>query len=92
MLNEIKPPPIAVTCAMDILIRLARHSHITALNIANTPYFLESIVENFMPLSTDKIGMQYPRFQKTYFINIYSYFSISKNFKQRLRGSSHQCD
>lgn len=56
ILNEMHPPPVGVTCALEILIRLARHSHITALNISSTPHLLNTIVENFIPLSIDQLG------------------------------------
>ncbi|XP_070154154.1 RNA polymerase II-associated protein 1 [Polyergus mexicanus] len=58
ILNEMHPPPVGVTCALEILIRLARHSHTTALNISSTPYLLDTIIQNFMPLSIDKLAMQ----------------------------------
>ncbi|KAL0130866.1 hypothetical protein PUN28_002460 [Cardiocondyla obscurior] len=58
ILNEMHPPPVGVTCALEILIRLARHSHITALNISSTPYLLDTIIQNFIPLSIDKLAMQ----------------------------------
>lgn len=51
------PPPVGVTCALEILIRLARHSHTTALNISSTPYLLDIIIQNFMPLSIDLLGI-----------------------------------
>ncbi|XP_057331233.1 RNA polymerase II-associated protein 1 [Microplitis mediator] len=55
ILSEIKPPPIGVTSALEILIRLARHSHIIALNIATTPQLLDTIVKNFIPLTTQRL-------------------------------------
>ncbi|XP_011258962.2 RNA polymerase II-associated protein 1 [Camponotus floridanus] len=58
ILNEMHPPPIGVTCALEILIRLARYSHTTALNISSTPYLLDTIIQNFMPLSIDLLAMQ----------------------------------
>lgn len=58
ILNEMHPPPVGVTCALEILIRLARHSHTTALNISSTPYLLDIIIQNFMPLSIDLLAMQ----------------------------------
>ncbi|XP_012214990.2 RNA polymerase II-associated protein 1 [Linepithema humile] len=58
ILNEMHPPPVGVTCALEILIRLARHSHITALNISSTRYLLDTIIRNFMPLSTGRLAMQ----------------------------------
>lgn len=58
ILNEMHPPPIGITCALEILIRLARHSHTTALNISSTPYLLDTIIQNFMPLSIDQLAMQ----------------------------------
>lgn len=57
ILSEIRPPPVAVTCALDILIRLVRHSSITVIKITNTPNLLETIIEHFMPLSTDVLAM-----------------------------------
>lgn len=51
------PPPVGVTCALQILIRLARHSHTTSLNISSTPHLLETIIRNFMPLSIDELGI-----------------------------------
>ncbi|OAD57804.1 RNA polymerase II-associated protein 1 [Eufriesea mexicana] len=57
ILSEMRPPPVAVVHALEILIRLTRHSPITALKITNTPYLLETIIENFMPLSTDALAM-----------------------------------
>lgn len=56
ILNEIRPPPVAVTCALEILIRLVRHSPITALKMINSPNLLETIIKHFMPLSTDALG------------------------------------
>lgn len=50
------PPPIGVICALEILTRLARYSHIVALNIASTPALLNTIICNFMPLSTNQLG------------------------------------
>lgn len=58
IIKEMHPPPIGVTCILEILIRLARHSHITALNISSTPYLLDTIIQNFMPLSIDQLAMQ----------------------------------
>ncbi|XP_053990065.1 RNA polymerase II-associated protein 1 isoform X1 [Hylaeus volcanicus] len=57
ILNEMRPPPVGVTCALEILIRLLRHSTITALNIMSIPNLLETIIENFMPLSTDSLAL-----------------------------------
>ncbi|EZA59089.1 RNA polymerase II-associated protein [Ooceraea biroi] len=58
ILSEMHPPPIGVTCALEILIRLARHSHTTSLNISCTPLLLDTIVHNFMPLSIDQLAMK----------------------------------
>ncbi|KAG5327548.1 RPAP1 protein, partial [Pseudoatta argentina] len=58
ILSAMHPPPVGVKCALEILIRLARHSHITALNISSTPYLLDTIIQNFIPLSTDRLAMQ----------------------------------
>ncbi|EGI64919.1 PREDICTED: RNA polymerase II-associated protein 1 [Acromyrmex echinatior] len=58
ILSAMHPPPVGVMCALEILIRLARHSHITALNISSTPYLLDIIIQNFIPLSTDRLAMQ----------------------------------
>lgn len=55
ILTEMQPPPVGVTAALEILIRLARHSKITALNIASTPKLLDAIVQNFIPLTTDRL-------------------------------------
>ncbi|KAG5308240.1 RPAP1 protein, partial [Acromyrmex insinuator] len=55
ILSAMHPPPVGVMCALEILIRLARHSHITALNISSTPYLLDIIIQNFIPLSTDRL-------------------------------------
>ncbi|KAG7214110.1 hypothetical protein KM043_001468 [Ampulex compressa] len=57
ILYEVHPPPIGVTHALEILIRLARHSRITAINVASTPYLLDTIVQNFIPLSADRMAM-----------------------------------
>lgn len=57
ILNEIRPPAVGVKCALEILIRLARHSHVTAMNIASTADLLNIIVKNFMPLSIDRLGI-----------------------------------
>ncbi|XP_036147552.1 RNA polymerase II-associated protein 1 isoform X2 [Monomorium pharaonis] len=58
ILNEMHPPPVGVTYALEILIRLARHSHVTALNISSTPHLLDTIIQNFIPLSIDQLAMQ----------------------------------
>ncbi|XP_020282059.1 RNA polymerase II-associated protein 1 isoform X2 [Pseudomyrmex gracilis] len=58
ILSEIRPPAVGVKCALEILIRLARHSHATAVNIASTADLLNIIVKNFMPLSVDRLAMQ----------------------------------
>ncbi|KAK0176577.1 hypothetical protein PV328_000696 [Microctonus aethiopoides] len=55
ILSEMRPPPVAVTFAIEILIRLARHSRITALNISTMPRLLEILIHNFIPLTTDHI-------------------------------------
>ncbi|CAL7951795.1 unnamed protein product [Xylocopa violacea] len=57
ILSEMRPAPVGVTCALEILIRLVRHSPITVLKITNTPNLLETITEYFMPLSTDSLAM-----------------------------------
>lgn len=57
ILNEMRPPPVGVTCALEILIRITRHSPITVLKIVNTPNLLETIIEHFMPLSTNPLAM-----------------------------------
>lgn len=57
ILSEIRPPAVGVKCALEILIRLARHSHATAVNIASTADLLNIIVKNFMPLSVDRLGI-----------------------------------
>lgn len=56
ILNEVRPSPVAVTYALEILIRLVRHSPISTIKIANTSHLLEIIIEHFMPLSTDALG------------------------------------
>ncbi|XP_014481418.1 PREDICTED: RNA polymerase II-associated protein 1 [Dinoponera quadriceps] len=58
ILSEMHPPSIGVTSALEILIRIARHSHIAALNISSTPQLLNTIIHSFMPLSTDRLAMQ----------------------------------
>ncbi|XP_034935738.1 RNA polymerase II-associated protein 1 [Chelonus insularis] len=55
ILSEMRPPPAGVTFALEILIRLARHSRSTALNIATTPRLLEIIANNFIPISTQRL-------------------------------------
>ncbi|KOC63085.1 RNA polymerase II-associated protein 1 [Habropoda laboriosa] len=57
ILSEMRPPPIGVTCALEILIRLVRHSPITVLKIADTPLLLETIIEHFIPLSANPLAM-----------------------------------
>lgn len=63
-----RPSPIAITYALEILIRLIRHSPITTIKIANTSHLLEIIIEHFMPLSTDALG-----FYVFYILYKYSY-------------------
>ncbi|XP_076237613.1 RNA polymerase II-associated protein 1 [Calliopsis andreniformis] len=58
ILSELRPSPVGVTCALEILIRLIRYSTITALNIASTPNLLETIIEHFVPLSANRLAMQ----------------------------------
>ncbi|XP_047347200.1 RNA polymerase II-associated protein 1 isoform X1 [Vespa velutina] len=55
ILSEMHPPPVGVICALEILTRLARHSHIVALNIASTPNLLNTIICNFIPLSVNQL-------------------------------------
>ncbi|XP_031841517.1 RNA polymerase II-associated protein 1 [Nomia melanderi] len=57
ILSEMRPPPVGVTSALEILTRLVRHSPITALNVGNTPNLLETIIEFFVPLSTNSLAM-----------------------------------
>lgn len=57
ILNEVRPSPVAVTYALEILIRLVRHSPISTIKIANTSHLLEIIIEHFMPLSTDALAI-----------------------------------
>ncbi|CAK9798178.1 RNA polymerase II-associated protein 1 [Anthophora plagiata] len=57
ILREMRPSPIGVTCALEILIRLVRHSPVTVLKIANTPHLLETIIEYFIPLSANPLAM-----------------------------------
>lgn len=63
-----RPSPVAITYALEILIRLIRHSPITTIKIANTSHLLEIIIEHFMPLSTDALG-----FYVFYILYKYSY-------------------
>lgn len=56
ILSEMHPPPVGVICALEILSRLARHSHIVALNIASTPNLLNIIISNFMPLCANQLA------------------------------------
>ncbi|KZC10341.1 RNA polymerase II-associated protein 1 [Dufourea novaeangliae] len=56
ILSEMRPSPVGVTCALEILARLVRHSPITALNVANTPTLLEIIIKFFVPLSADPLA------------------------------------
>ncbi|XP_066582769.1 RNA polymerase II-associated protein 1 isoform X2 [Prorops nasuta] len=58
ILSEMRPSPVGVTAALEILTRLARHSQSSALSLASTTYLLEIIVSNFIPLSTDQLAMQ----------------------------------
>ncbi|XP_033220262.1 RNA polymerase II-associated protein 1 [Belonocnema kinseyi] len=58
ILNEMQPPPDGVSSALEILIRLARHSHESALNILWAPHLLEIILKHFIPLTTDKLVNQ----------------------------------
>ena len=58
ILNEMKPPPDGVSSALEILIRLSRHSHESALNIVWTPHLLDVILKHFIPLTTDKLVTQ----------------------------------
>ncbi|XP_032680594.1 RNA polymerase II-associated protein 1 isoform X2 [Odontomachus brunneus] len=58
ILSEMHPPPVGVTSALEILIRVVRHSQITALNVSSTSHLLDIIIHNFMPLSTDRLAMQ----------------------------------
>lgn len=76
ILNEVRPSPVAVTYALEILIRLVRHSPISTIKIANTSHLLEIIIEHFMPLSTDALGFYIYFISHKYFhiqilINIY---------------------
>ncbi|XP_006615612.1 RNA polymerase II-associated protein 1 [Apis dorsata] len=57
ILNEVRPSPVAITCALEILIRLVRHSPITTIKIANTSHLLEIIIEHFIPLSTNALAI-----------------------------------
>lgn len=58
ILNEMQPPPDGVSSALEILIRLSRHSHESALNILWAPHLLEIILKHFIPLTTDKLVNQ----------------------------------
>ncbi|KAI4499929.1 hypothetical protein M0802_004799 [Mischocyttarus mexicanus] len=53
-------PTVGLACALEILTRLARYSHIVALNIATTPYLLDTIIKNLMPLSVSGINFNNP--------------------------------
>ncbi|XP_012252141.2 RNA polymerase II-associated protein 1 [Athalia rosae] len=55
ILNEMRPPPTGVTAALEVLARIARSSHKAALEIACTPQLLETIVQYFIPLTTDRL-------------------------------------
>lgn len=52
-------PPEGMVAALEILARLARHSHETALNIACTPNLLDVIVKKCIPLSMNEPGNYY---------------------------------
>ncbi|KAK2580074.1 hypothetical protein KPH14_012357 [Odynerus spinipes] len=56
ILSEMQPPPVGVICALEVLTRLARHSHIVSLNIASVPNLLYTIISNFMPLSANRLA------------------------------------
>ena len=58
ILNEMRPPPDGVSSALEILIRLSRHSCESALNILWAPHLLEIILNHFIPLTTDKLVNQ----------------------------------
>ncbi|XP_043278774.1 RNA polymerase II-associated protein 1 isoform X2 [Venturia canescens] len=60
VLNEMHPPPIGVTAALEILTRLSRQSRTTALNIACIPNLLESIVQNFIPVGLNRFSPEDP--------------------------------
>ncbi|XP_014612056.1 PREDICTED: RNA polymerase II-associated protein 1 [Polistes canadensis] len=53
-------PTVGLACALEVLTRLARYSHIVALNIATTPYLLDTIINNLMPLSVSGINFKSP--------------------------------
>ncbi|XP_015116352.1 RNA polymerase II-associated protein 1 isoform X2 [Diachasma alloeum] len=55
ILSEMRPTPVGVTAALEVLIRISRHSKTTALNIACTPNLLSIIVRHFVPLTTDRL-------------------------------------
>ncbi|XP_015588745.1 RNA polymerase II-associated protein 1 [Cephus cinctus] len=58
ILSQMQPPPVGVTSALEILIRLARHSRKSALDIATTPYLLDIITKYFIPLTIDKMAIK----------------------------------
>lgn len=58
ILNEMKPPPDGVSSALEILIRLCRHSQETALNILNVSHLVDIIIKHFVPLTTFKLISQ----------------------------------
>ncbi|XP_049960500.1 RNA polymerase II-associated protein 1 [Schistocerca serialis cubense] len=49
ILETLKPGPKAVIAALEILTRIARHSHESVLAIASCPRLISIIVKNFLP-------------------------------------------
>ncbi|XP_051161859.1 RNA polymerase II-associated protein 1 [Leptopilina boulardi] len=52
ILSEMQPPPDGVSAALEILIRLCRHSALQIISVVN---LLDCIVKNFIPFTTDKL-------------------------------------
>lgn len=49
ILETLKPGPKAVIAALEVLTRIARHSHESVLAIASCPRLISIIVKNFLP-------------------------------------------
>lgn len=58
ILSDMHPPPIGVSCALEILTRLCRHSMEMALNILSVRNLLEIVGSNFVPLTSCKLISQ----------------------------------
>ena len=63
-------PISGMTAALEILARLARHSHETALNIACTSGLLDVIVKKCIPLSMDQPGNLNVKMILTIYLNM----------------------